>query len=52
MFKAGLQSYLRIATTRMKQLTLQQHKEATMLCEKGMITTKTRSALSVPHNTK
>ncbi len=52
MFKAGLQSYFRIATTRMKQLTLQQHKEATMLCEEGMITTKTRSALSVSHNTK
>ncbi len=28
MFRAGLQSYLKIATTKMKQSTLQQHKEA------------------------
>jgi hypothetical protein len=36
----------------MKQLTLQQHKEATMLCEEGMTIAKARSALLVPHNTK
>ncbi len=52
MFKAGLQSYFRIATTMMKRLTLQQHKEAAMLCEERMITIKARSALLVPHNTK
>jgi hypothetical protein len=47
MFKVGLQSYLRIVTTRMKQSKLQ-HKEATMLCEEGMTITKARSALLVP----
>ncbi len=52
MFKAGLQLYFRIAITRMKRLTLQQHKEAMMLCEEGMITIEARSALLVPHNTK
>jgi len=35
----------------MKRSTLQQHKEATMLCE-GMTIAKTRSALSIPHNIK
>jgi len=35
----------------MKRSTLQQHNEATMLCEEGM-TTKTRSELLVPQNTK
>jgi hypothetical protein len=36
----------------MKRPTLQQHKEAAILCEKNMITTKARSALSIPQNTK
>jgi len=35
----------------MKRSTLQ-HKEATMLPEEGMIIAKTRSAFSIPHNTK
>jgi hypothetical protein len=52
MFRTGLQSYLIIATTRMKQSTFQQHKEVAMLCEEDINTTKTRSALSVPQNTK
>jgi hypothetical protein len=51
-FKTCLYSYLRSATTRMKRSTLQQHKEATMLCEKGMTTTKARSALSVSQSIK
>jgi hypothetical protein len=51
-FKVGLQSYLRITTARMKQSTPQQHKQAAMLCEKGMTTTKTRNALLVPQSTK
>ncbi len=50
MFRASLQSYLRITTTRMKWSTLQ-HKEAIMLCE-GMTTLEARSALSVSQNTK
>jgi hypothetical protein len=32
--------------------TLQQDKEATMLCEEGMTITKVKSALSVPQSTK
>jgi hypothetical protein len=36
----------------MKRLTLQQHKEAAMLCEEGMIITKARSALLVPQSIK
>jgi hypothetical protein len=51
MFRAGFQSYLEIATIGMKKSTLQ-HKETAMLCEEGMTTAKTRSALLVPHNTK
>ncbi len=51
-FRAGLQSYLKIATIRMKTSTLQQHKEATMSCGEGMNTTKARSALLVPQNIK
>jgi hypothetical protein len=52
MVRVGLQSYLRITTTRMKQSTLQQHKEVAMLCEEGMTTIEARSALLVPQNTK
>jgi hypothetical protein len=52
MFRMGLQSYLIIMTTRMKWSTLQQHKEAAMLCEEGMTIVETRSALSIPHGTK
>jgi hypothetical protein len=51
-FKVGLESYFRIATTGMKRSTLQQHKEVAMLCEKNMTTTKARSALSVSQNIK
>ncbi len=51
-FKAGLQSYFRIVNTKTKQLTLQQHKETTMLCEEGMTIVETRSALLIPHSTK
>ncbi len=47
-FRPSLQSYLIIMTTGMKWSTLQQHKEATMLCEENMIITEARSALSVP----
>ncbi len=47
-FRASLHSYLKIATTWMKSSTLQQHKEAVMLCEEGMIITKANSVVSVP----
>jgi hypothetical protein len=52
MFKAGLHSHLKIKTTRMKGSTLQQPKEAAMLCEEGMIIIEAMSALSIPHNIK
>jgi hypothetical protein len=51
-FRANLQSYFKIASARMKWSTLQQHKETSMLCEKGMTTTKARSALLVPQSIK
>jgi hypothetical protein len=47
-FRVGLQSYVKITIVGMKQSTLQQHKKATMLCEKGMTTIEARSALLVP----
>jgi hypothetical protein len=52
MFKVGLQSHLKITIVGMKQSTLQQHKEATMLCEEGVTTIEARSALSLPQSTK
>jgi hypothetical protein len=36
----------------MKRSTLQQHKEATMLCEKGMTTAEARNALLIPQSIK
>jgi hypothetical protein len=36
----------------MKQSTLQQHKEVAMLWEEGLITTKARSAFSIPQSMK
>jgi hypothetical protein len=39
-------------TIGMKQSTLQQHKEATMLYEEGVSIAKARNALLIPHNTK
>ncbi len=52
MFRASLQSYFKITTIGMKRSTLQQHKEAAMLCGKGMTIREARNALSIPHNTK
>jgi hypothetical protein len=52
MFKASLQSYLNIVIARMKQSTLQYHKEAAMLCKKNMTITKARCALLVPQSIK
>jgi hypothetical protein len=50
-FRVGLQSYLIIAIVGMKWSTLQQHKEATMFCEKRMITMEARNALAIKQNT-
>ncbi len=52
MFRTSIQSYLIIVIVGMKWSRLQQHKEAMMLCEEGMITAKARSALLIPQNTK
>jgi hypothetical protein len=49
-FKASLQSYLKIVITWMKWSTFQQDKEATMLCEEGMTTAKVKNALLVPQS--
>jgi hypothetical protein len=46
-FRASLQSYVKIAIVGMKQLTLQQHKEVAMLCEEIMTIIETRSTLSI-----
>jgi hypothetical protein len=51
-FRAGLQSYLKIVTIGMKRLILQQHKEVAMLCEESMTIGEARSALSIPQSTK
>jgi len=50
--KTNLQLYFKIATLVMKRSTLQQYKEASMLCQEGMITSETKSELSIPQNTK
>jgi hypothetical protein len=34
--RIGLQPYLHVATIGMKRETLQQHKEATLVCEEGI----------------
>ncbi len=36
----------------LKWSTLQQHREATMLCEEITTIVKARNALSIPHSTK
>jgi hypothetical protein len=51
-FRASLQSYLKITIAGMKRSTLQQHKEVMMLCGKGMTIAEVRSALSIPQSTK
>ncbi len=51
-FKASLQSYLKIMIAGMKQSTLQQYKEASMLCDEGMTTVEIKKSLLVPQNTK
>ncbi len=51
-FKAGLQSYLKIVIAGMKRSTLQQHKEAAMLFEEGITIIEAKSVISIPQNTK
>ncbi len=51
-FGYGLQPYLRVAITRMKRETLQQHKEATLICEEFFFKVEAISSLCVPHSSK
>ncbi len=51
-FKAGLQSCFKILTIGIKHSTLQQHKEAAMLCEESMTSAKAKSALLEPQTIK
>jgi hypothetical protein len=49
-FKFGLQLYLLVAITSMKRETLQQHKEATLVCEKRIFEVKDVSNMLVPYS--
>jgi len=51
-FRAGLQSYLKITIIGMKWSTLQQHKEAAMLCEESMTTIEAKIALLISQSIK
>jgi hypothetical protein len=51
-FRVGLQSYLKIAIIGMKWSTLQQHKEAAMLCEESMTTIEAKIALLISQSIK
>ncbi len=51
-FNPKLQPYLCVITTCMKRETLQQHKEITLVCEKGIYEVKTISNMLIPHNHK
>jgi stress response protein SCP2 len=50
-FKSRLQPYLHVVTIGMKRQTLQQYKEATLVCE-GVSKVKVISNLSVPQSSK
>ncbi len=43
---------MHVITTGMKRITLQQHKEATLVCGKGIFEVKAISNLSIPQNSK
>jgi hypothetical protein len=47
-FRFGLQPYLCVAITNMKRKTLQQHKEATLVCEEGISKVEAINNLLVP----
>jgi len=47
-FKFGLQPYMRVAITYMNRETLQQHKEAPLVCEEGIFEIKAISNVLVP----
>ncbi len=47
-FIFGLFSYLRVAIIGMKRKTVQQHKEATLVCEEGIFEVEAISSLLLP----
>jgi hypothetical protein len=47
-FRTGLQPNLHVATRGMKKETLQQHKEVTLVCEKGIFEVEAINNLLVP----
>jgi hypothetical protein len=51
-FKFGLQPYLHVVTKGMKRETLQQHKEATLVCEEGVFEVKAISNLLISQSSK
>ncbi len=52
MCRVGLQSYFIITTSKMKRSTLEECKEATMLCEEGMTIVEAKNALLVLQSIK
>jgi hypothetical protein len=51
-FRFGLQPYLCVATTSMKRESLQQHKETTLVHERGIFEVDAISNLSIPNSSK
>ncbi len=51
-FIFGLQPYLHVATLGLKRETLQQHKEATLVCEEGIFEEKAINNILVPQSSK
>jgi len=51
-FRSGLQPYLHVVIASMNKETLQQHKEATLVCEEGISEIEAISIMSVPKNSK
>jgi hypothetical protein len=49
-FKFRLQPYLHVAIVSMKRVTLQQHKETTLVCEKGIYKVDVISNMSIPQS--
>jgi hypothetical protein len=47
-----LQQYLRVTTVGMKREPLQQHKEATFVCEQGIFEVEAINNLLVPQSSK
>jgi hypothetical protein len=51
-FRSGLQPYLHVGIVGMKRETLQQHKEAILVCEERIFYIKTINNMSIPYNGK